>query len=795
MKTIFWNFITTLKRYKAASVLNIFGLSVAFAAFVIILMQVNYELSFDRFHRNADRIYRVEVETPMGTVPLVSYPFGPTFGSSMADVEAYCILMPPMGDMYVTVERNGSEAGFMEQALYASEGFLSVFTPELLEGTDKVLSEPDRVLLPASLARKFFGTEVGVVGKRISLTRSRETEDYQVGAVYRDFPENSQIRNVVYVSKSQREWQQENWSQFHNYMYVLLRPGADIPSILAEWNRFDLKTKVGWTDGNTKLGLTPLTDIYFDTRPLEADMLTVHGRRTTTHLLLAVALLVIGIAAVNFVNFATSLTPLRIKAINTQKVFGAPVALLRASLVVEAVGIALLAYAAALLWIFLLGDTSFGELIDGGIAFTDHGTLLLGGLLVALAVGLLAGLYPAYYTTKFPPALVLKKGSFGMSPTGKRLRTLLIGFQFVVSIGLIVGALFLQLQNNYLRHVDTGIDRTRIAYTVLRGDLVGSDAFEAEVKRSPLIEDVAYSQLPIGVGNVHPMWSRPIQGREVNFSVDGVSWNFPRMMGLELTEGSLFSPNDSMKQGNTYLFNERAQRKYDIGVQNNIVEWGEGDDAVVSQVCGIVRDFNFQSLHSSIEPYAMVVFGRAFGGGNRSLPVAYFQITGDPYAALEHIRRAAASVDPAYPVDVRFLDEAFDDLYRKELRITSLITLFSLLAVCISLVGVFGLILFETQYRRKEIGVRKVMGATVGEILLLFNRSFVRLVLLCFVIAAPLAWYAVTRWLETFAYRTPVYWWVFAVALFIVLLITFVTVTTQSWRAATANPVESLKTE
>ncbi len=191
----------------------------------------------------------------------------------------------------------------------------------------------------------------------------------------------------------------------------------------------------------------------------------------------------------------------------------------------------------------------------------------------------------------------------------------------------------------------------------------------------------------------------------------------------------------------------------------------------------------------------MVVFGRAFGGGNRSLPVAYFQITGDPYAALEHIRRAAASVDPAYPVDVRFLDEAFDDLYRKELRITSLITLFSLLAVCISLVGVFGLILFETQYRRKEIGVRKVMGATVGEILLLFNRSFVRLVLLCFVIAAPLAWYAVTRWLETFAYRTPVYWWVFAVALFIVLLITFVTVTTQSWRAATANPVESLKTE
>ena len=793
MKTIFRNFLTTLRRFKMASTLNILGLSVAFAAFILILMQVRYEYSFDRFHKNADRIYRVETTTAdIGTVPLVSLPFGPTFGNSAAAVEAYCMLTPTFGNVYVTLERDGTKTGFMEQAFYASKGFVQVFTPELLEGTDQVLAEPGKVLLPASLARKFFGSEVGVLGRRVSLTRGGGTHDYQVGGVYRDFPENSQIKNSIYVSKSEREWQNDEWGTFNNYMYVLLRPGADVSSILAEWNRFDLSSKIQWGE-KPSIGLTSLSDIYFDTRPLMADTFTEHGRRTTVDLLLAVALLVIGIAAINFVNFATSLVPLRIKSINTQKVLGSSVAALRWALVFEAVGIAVLAFGLALLWVLMLGETSFSQLLAGGISFANNRMelLLAGG--TAVVVGFLAGIYPAFYSTSFPPALVLKRGSFGMSPSGKRLRTMLIGFQFVVSIGLIVTSLFLQLQNNYLRHIDTGIDREQIAYLELRGNLVGSEAFEAEVRRSPLIEDVAYSDMLVSAGNTHAQWFKKIRGEEISFTVDQVSWNFPKMMGIGLVEGDYFNRNDAQNRGNTYLFNERAAREYGIGLQDRIVEWGEGDDAVVSRICGISRDFNFQSLHTTVEPYAMVIRGSAYG--QKALPIAYFKIKGDPYAALEHIRRAVASVDPAYPTDVRFLDQTFDDLYRKELRTTSLITGFSLLAVLISLVGVFGLVVFETQYRRKEIGIRKVMGATVFEILTMFNRSFFRLVLVCFVVAAPLAWYGVTRWLETFAYRTPIYWWVFAVALVVVMGITLVTVTVQSWRAATANPVGAIKSE
>lgn len=262
-------------------------------------------------------------------------------------------------------------------------------------------------------------------------------------------------------------------------------------------------------------------------------------------------------------------------------------------------------------------------------------------------------------------------------------------------------------------------------------------------------------------------------------------------MGIRIAEGRGFVEEDDRAEPGTWaIFNRTACRKYGLELGDRL-EVGAGRGV---EVVGIMEDVNFGSLHAAVGPMAMVLVGKESGLDNR-LQTAYFKIKGDPYAAVEHIRRAAAEIDPAYPVDLQFFDAAFDALCRKELKVTTLITVFSLLAVVLSLVGVFGLVVFETQYRRKEIGVRKVMGATVAEILAMFNRSFVRLVLICFVVAAPLAWYGVREWLGTFAYRTPVYWWVFAVSLAIVLFITLATVTIQSWRAATANPVEAFKTE
>ncbi|MDE5945430.1 MAG: ABC transporter permease [Rikenella sp.] len=793
MNIIFRNFRTTLRRFRVASTLNIVGLSVAFAAFILILMQVRYEHSFDRFHPEADRIFRVEIAADGMNIPIVSRPFPRAFGPLSPGVAAYTLIQPAFSDSYITVERNGTPVGFMEPVFQADTGFTQVFRPEIAEGSADALREAGKVLVPMSLARKFFGREHGVLGEKLSIGIDADTRDYRVGGVYRDFPSNSQLDNVVYVPFLDQEWTLNDWSSCNNFFYVRLLPGVDPEAVLREWRRIDLAEKMSWIQTSGSIGMTALPDIYFDSRSFMGDSLIKHGKRTTTDLLLAIAVLVIGIAAVNFVNFATSLTPMRIKSINTQKVLGSPVGVLRWALVAEAVGIAAIAFVLAVGWVFLLGRTSFSELLSGGISLAENVGLVGLSAATAVVVGLLAGLYPAFYTTSFPPALVLKKGSFGMSPSGRKLRTALIGFQFVVSLGLIVAAMFLQLQNRYLRHVDTGMDQERIAYMRLGGGVLGSRAFENRVRQSPLIEDVAYSRMPIGVGNLHSENFKEIRGKQIQFTCEDVSWNFPQLMGIEVVEGDGFHAGDTLKPLSTYLFNERAARDYGIGPQDRVLEWGSGADAALSEVRGIVRDFNYASLHSPIGPMALIVRGKWTGSG--ALPIAYFKIVGDPYEAVNHIRRAAAEIDPAYPVAVQFFDAAFDALYRKDQQLTLLITLFSLLAVVISLVGVFGLVVFETQYRRKEIGVRKVMGATVAEILAMFNRKFIAIVLVCFVVAAPLAWYGVREWLATFAYRTPIYWWVFAVALAVVLFITLLTVTIQSWRAATANPVGALKAE
>ncbi|MCC8062431.1 MAG: FtsX-like permease family protein, partial [Rikenellaceae bacterium] len=417
------------------------------------------------------------------------------------------------------------------------------------------------------------------------------------------------------------------------------------------------------------------------------------------------------------------------------------------------------------------------------------GVILL-ALGVSIAVGLLAGLYPAFYTTSFAPALVLK-GSFGMSPKGRKLRTALIGFQFVVSLGLIVAAVFLQLQNRFMWKMDTGINRENIAIVVLNRELAKEEIkipLVSELKSDANIEDVAFAMSSMGTSDFFMSWGRNTrEGQHIDFECFPVSWNFVRVMGLKVVEGRDFIEEDQTRDG-VFIFNQTAMNRFGMTLDDQV----EGHNGDMVPIAGVMKDFNYASLRNNIGPMCLYEFGKNTWG---DLSVAFIKIKGNPFAAADHIKKTLARFDPLYPVDLTFYDTAFDNLYRKERKTTSLITVFSLLAVIISLVGVFGLVVFETQYRRKEIGVRKVLGATVAEILGMFNKSFVRLVLVCFVVAAPLAWYGVTKWLETFAYRTPVYWWVFALSLLVVLLITLITVTVQSWRAATANPVSALKTE
>ncbi|WP_294596871.1 ABC transporter permease [uncultured Rikenella sp.] len=787
MRMILRNLLTVLRRFRLASALNIVGLSIAFAAFMIILMQVHYDRSFDRFHPKSDRIYRVEVSEDSTTYnALVGRKWAELIEDRLPQIEMTGLRMDfaTIGNL-AKVERNGAVQGYRVDVHLIHPDFAEIFDFDMVEGRREALAEPGQVVIPQSMARKFFGDE-SACGRRIIFTSTADTV-MTVGGVYRDFPRNTLVQNVAYYGINPTVWKPWDGWHFNYQLYVTLSAGADPAEVERQLLDEVLHSPdiPGWIRDYKAVRLHPLADLHYAAN-VQYDAVP-KGSRATTSVLLAIALLVIGIAAVNFVNFATSLVPLRIKSINTQKVFGSSVGMLRTVLVGEAVGIALLAFLASLFWVYAVGRTGFTAFLDVDLNLTTAPGIVGIGLAVALGVGLLAGLYPAFFATRFPPALVLK-GSFGLSSRGRALRMALVGTQYVISTGLIIAAFFMQLQNGYLRTRDTGYDTEQVAVLELNDALTMEhrELLVNRLKESPQIEHVAFSQFLFGTGGAQ-VNETEVGGETVRFAYLPVSSEFLDVMKIPVVEGRNFQENDNRADKMRFIMNEATRRMYSTVELGLDLEYGE--------VVGFIPDINYQPLQLASSGAFCLSVEPPAGLYRSSLPWTYVRINGDVERAVEHIRRTVAEFDPTYPVSVQFYDEVFNSVYRKERKTTALITTFSLLAVVISLVGVFGLVVFETQYRRKEIGVRKVMGATVAEILGMFNRSFVRMVLICFSVAVPLAWYGVTRWLEGFAYRTPVYWWVFVVSLLIVLAITLTTVTIQSWRAATDNPVDALKAE
>ena len=790
MNTILRNFLTTLKRFKMASALNIVGLSVAFAAFIVIMIQVDYDRSFDRFHPDAEQIYRVEISKNNTTyTPILSRPMidllaqAPQIRQSalLADLSklGFSLYGP-----YLTVENNGSKTGYKEWTALVFPEFAEMFDFRMIEGDRKALREPNRVLIPQSMALRFFGG-APALNRRITFVNDTATM-MTVGGVYKDFPDNTQIKNRIYIPMDRtRMLESDSWNNSGYSFYVTLWTPEASTALKQEWMSrlrpiLDENTWIHLND----IRLTALPDIYYAT-DTEFD-LAEKGSRTTTAVLTAIGLLILAVAGINFVNFSTSLVPMRVKSINTQKVLGSPLSTLRAALIGEAVGIALIAYVLAVFWVYLLNYTSFDQSISGSISLEANLGIVTTTLGAAVAVGLAAGIYPAFYATSFPPALVLKKGSFGTSAKGRRLRTALIGFQYVVSIGLIIAALFMQMQNDFMRSIKTGLNTEHFALVQLSQDM----ARKAPVIRNRLMEkssitDVSFGGAVVGSNDLYPLWGfgENAEGELISLNVIFADWNLPKLLGVKIIEGRDFLESERNAKTRKLLINETACKRYGMRV-------GQRFEVNNTEIVGVVEDFNFASLRNTVQPMAFMVGDIGF-----PLDWVYVKTSGDPYDAAGAIKGALAGVDPTYPAEVQVYDTFFNKLYMQERRTTGLVTIFSLLAVVISLVGVFGLVLFETQYRRKEIGVRKVMGATVTEILNMFNRKFVWIVMVCFMIAAPFAWYGVREWLTAFAYRTPIYWWVFGLSLAIVMLITLTTVSVQSLRAATANPVESLKAE
>ena len=788
MKTILRNFLSILRRFKTAAALNLLGLSVAFAAFLIIMAQVNYEWSFERTHPQARRIVRAGLEQGATTATIHARALLDAILASSPHIETGTLVNPFVGDKYIITGEGEQRRGFREPFVTCYPDITRIFGFSFLEGEATCLNDPEKIIIPQSMAGRLFG-DASAVGQTIFVNEylwtKEEPRTLTVGGVYRDFPGNTQLTNAVYTAIDRT--MQGDWSSSNFICYLLLN-GEDPAQVEAGINeRFDFSPIWNPNHEEASIRLMPLNDIYLSDN--DEFGLFKTGNVNTLRVLSGIALLIILIAGINFTNFSISLAPARVKSINTQKILGASTRSLRGALVSEALTTTFVAWLAALVVVHLLDRYQLLSFIEADLGLGQHLPLVLATGLIALGTGLLAGLYPAWYVTSFQPAMAIK-GSFVFSRPARALRTGLVGFQYVISIGLIVGAGFMQLQNNYMQTYNQGFDKDRIAIVELNSSIyqTSRDAYVNGLKGHPAIEDVAFARQKMGTQDSYTTYGMKHADQEFYTYVIEVSPNFLRVMGIPVVEGRDFLPSDNLPGAElTYIFNREVQMEQLIEPEDivGMASWGN----LPGRTAGIVGDLKFTSLRQGADRITFMVNPQ-----QQLMPVSFIRLSAgaDIASAVAHIRSTLSGIDPSYPFDIEFYDEVFHQLYRKEEYMNRAVGLLSLLAIIISVMGVFGLVLFETQHRRKEIGIRKVHGASLGNILAMFNRTYLRIVCVCFAVAAPVAWWAVSRWLENFAYRTPLYWWVFAAAFAIIGLITLATVSFQCRQAAQSNPVESI---
>lgn len=795
MKLMIRNLLYLFKRFKTAVVLNLFGLTIAFAAFLLIVMQVDYEMNYDAMHSKSGRTFRLEAnhgEFEHNAIHCLM--FSDAFVNSSAHITDYSYRYPFYGgERYCQIDEvddQGEAKVFKENFQLCLPNISDVFDFHMKEGSVECLSIPGSVLIPESVAKRLFDKQ-SATGKRIRMSGSSgwqpvSTTILTIGGVYKDFPGNTTVQNRIYVPMDQLDLLKSSWQMYANEIYVTLDDPLNKEEVLDHFNKtFDFAKSQMGSAQEIALRLTPLKEVYY-THDTTFDF-NPKGHRETNYVLLGIAFLILFIAGINFTNLTTSLIPLRLKTINTHRVLGCSIYKLQAISLIESIVICLISYILALFIVNDLSYTPIANWVDADIRLSQYKGLILLTALIAILTGCLAGLYPAIRSTSYVPALVLK-GSFGLSPKGKKVRVALIGFQYTVSIALIIVTLFMGLQNHFMTSSEQlGFNKDQVAIVNLTPEIYAKHKpqYIQKLKDYPGIEDVAFSVYELSKEDdmIDLEYARH-EDKDVFFKVFYASENFLSVMDIQVEEGRDFTREDLNKAQSDYIINPAAERDFHLH---------PGDRFNDRTVLGVSKDFRFNSCRIASSPFVFAL--------NNDIPnpklVSYIRFNSKTnlQEAVAHVRETLKEIDPTFPFEISFYNTILNNLYQKEQTLGKLISLFGIMAILISIVGVFGLVLFETQYRRKEIGIRKINGATTGQILLMFNKTYIRIVSVCFIISIPIAWIGTQQWLENFAYKTPLHLWVFIVAFLIILSVTIGTVTFRNWQAANENPVNSVKSE
>ncbi len=819
MKIAFKNFITTLRRYKMASVLNIAGLTLAFTAFYVMMVQVTYDLGYNRSIRDADRIWTVNANWIDGGFSMTS-PRGP-FEAALAqcpEVEGSAIITRRW-DIPVWVQE--SEFSFTEYTAvmdYISLPSLDLLGFRTVEGDLRQIENPNTVILPESLAR-LYGVHAG---DRIFTSdakpgeKPRPSHEWTVAGIFKDFADNTLMGKPRIYSYLGDE-DMNDTSQYGYICMVKMRRGVAPDLFKKAWDDNMYRQRVARTrendaaqrtekgggendsDGGGESGgesgvtdaqyeylrsdvrLTPLTDVYFDTS-LGSARDHEHGSRSTMLTCLGIAILVVAIALINFVNFFFALIPVRLRAVNICKVFGAPTRTLRWNFLFEAVGLVVCALLLTMYLTIVLPDTFVAEYVSRSLSLKDNLTAVLLLFGIGVVAALAAALYPSYYITSFNASLAVKSG-FAGSGAGRRLRLVLVGVQFTVSIALIVVAACFWLQYRYMINYDIGIDRENLmSFNLQYKDAAMYPVLTERMNEMPEIVGVTASvDAVVGNGSAEVIHMK-YGGRDLELQFRYVRSNFLDVMGIRLAEGENFTSDMDNAATRYAIFCRSTCREY--GFYPGFVLMAGNEP--ICRVIGIVDDVLGQPLDSKQSNTVYCTTSEDQWMGD-----IYFRTAAnvDIPRLCDRIRAVAREINPdSEELDIRFVDELLQQLYEKTQRSATIVGLFALLAVVISLMGVFGIVLFETQHRRREIALRRVMGSTVEGIVWMFGRHYVTIVAVCFVVAVPVAWYVVSEWLNTFAYRISTPWWAFAAAFLLVTALTLGIVVVRCRRTAGENP-------
>ncbi|RTL58784.1 MAG: FtsX-like permease family protein [Sphingobacteriales bacterium] len=800
-----------LLKNKTFSLINIIGLASGLACFILIALYVADELSYDRYHEKANRIYRINSDIVFGgnklNLAVTSDPMGETLKKDYPQVEAYTRLYNSDGYRMV---KKGSQYIREDNVAHADSTLFDVFTIPLIAGEARTaLNEPKTVIVSESTAKKYYGT-TDVVGKLLETDEHKSTI-YKITGVFKDIPHNSHFKLDLVFTMQNLDYQMGNFLSHNFQTYIVLQPGVNYKNFEKNFtqvidkyvlpqakqfmniNSMDEFKKAG---NRLEYNLIPLTDIH-----LHSDRrgeMGVNGNIQYVYIFSAVAVFVLLLACINFMNLSTARSSNRAKEVGIRKVLGTERKSLVNQFLTESTLTVFIAtvFAIAIVWVTMswFNDLSGKQLLFFSL-FQPQYILFLAAL--PLVVGLLAGGYPAFFLSSFKPIAVLK-GKINAGFKRSALRNVLVVFQFATSIILIVGTIIVYRQLNFIQTKKLGFNKEQVLIVNGTGGLWNkSEAFKEDVSKLAGVSGATFAgYLPVSNSsrNDNTYSTSPVMDSKNGFNMQTwiADYDYFKVMGMEMVKGRAFS-KDFGTDTSALIINESLAKilgfKDPVGQKlYTYFQDQSGNKLVTYNIIGVVKDFHFESLRQGIGPLC-------FRLGKPDWVTAFKVNTSNINDLVKNVEAKWKTYAPSMPFSYQFLDDAFDNMYRVEQRTGKLGLTLAIIAIVIACLGLFGLATYMAEQRIKEIGVRKVLGASVTNLVSMLSKDFLRLVIISTVLAVPLSWWAMNKWLQDFAYRINIGWWVFAAAGVLALLIAVLTVSSQAIKAALTNPVKSLRTE